>query len=163
MYTSLTQSQLDELLAASSKAGSSVRVSVDSRHLTIKLAAVVAISNYKALASLDRCGGARFDARSKSTYIPLLDPTLYKDRSDCPDDAVLVLNIGIGYKSEIFKLVRRLAGGKAKTYSSVGAAKAARKPRAPKPSAPSNARGQHREVWSDDEGDFVQAGEGWRR
>lgn len=177
MYATLKQSELDELLAATDAPNSAVRVVMTSDALTITLTKVVAITNFKALANLGRQGMASFDVTTKTTTIPLRDKASLQPGQKVYGEPVMsdahgyvfcdqwdryaaILGVSYEQAEPLMKLVRRLAGGKAKTFTSTKAAVGARLASAQKRRA---APVSTREVWSDDEGDFVQSGEGWRR
>ncbi|WP_186264215.1 hypothetical protein [Burkholderia gladioli] len=178
-YATLSQSELDELLAASTAPNSAVRIWTTDHALKITLAKVVAMSNFKALASLGRQGMASFDGSTKTLTIPLRDKAGFASGEKVYGEPVMsdahgyvfceswngcaaILGMHYDQKDGLLKLVRRLAGGKVKTFSSPQAEAAARREASQKrrTAAPATIA---REVWSDDEGDMVLVGEGWNR
>ncbi|MCY0389935.1 hypothetical protein OVY01_22610 [Robbsia sp. Bb-Pol-6] len=185
MYTTLTKTELNELLNATSAPDSMIYVSINARlgTLSLSLTKVVATTNYKILARLGRHVYSSFIASTKTTCVEYRNIDTFSPggkqygwgaevmtdgrdevlKSDW-NDAALILALPIEEKETLLKLVRRLSGGRAKKYKTISAAAAARGVNAKRARQGMYGRASGDvEVWSDDEGDFVFASEGWRR
>lgn len=145
----LTQAKIDALNALTSN---NLSVQASPTRIVMQLQAVVAMTNFKALAGAGRVGhGASFDSRTKALTIALLAPSACKRRQirmgtnatadlvdayETPDRlliqtsdenwAATVAIYPFDNFAAIEKLAERLAGTKAKTFPSTRAATAAR-------------------------------------
>ncbi|WP_396329344.1 hypothetical protein [Burkholderia anthina] len=146
------QNELDAMLACDGKV---VGVTLTEKSLQITLRSVVSLKDYKTLAGLDRQKGCSFDARTKTTTIPLvrkdafrpavlyagtgreilekkhpIHTMQYGDHGvhfylDVWDDVALVVPLNDKGKSDLLDLVQRLGREDAKTFKSVKEAMAA--------------------------------------
>lgn len=146
------QKELDAMLACNGKV---VGVTVTSDALTITLRSIVPLKDYKTLAALGREKGCSFDARTKTTTIPLVSKDAFKPAVlyagsgleiaekkhpiqtmqhgdhgvhfylEVWEHVALVVPLNDKKKTDLLDLVQRLGRDDAKTFASVKEAMAA--------------------------------------
>lgn len=141
----ITQAKIDELNALSSD---TLEVKATAHQITMRLAAVVAITNFKTLAAAGRAGhGASFNGSTKTLTLPLIPKAefvpgkmalgggeqipvcrvrgmILEINADTMEQAIAGCPHNI---DKLIKLATRLGGKKAKVYTSTADATRARK------------------------------------
>ena len=143
-----------DIAALNALTSANLAVTATSQKITMRLTALVALTNFKALASAGRIGtGAQFDSKTKTLTVDLLSPIACKSRDmrigseivtvkQTPCGSLLEVSdeewaattaiYPFSNLSSLEKLAQRLSGKKAKIFSTASEMNAQRKKKVPR-------------------------------